>query len=123
VKLVAYDLWGEASAERDQHSADFIRRIRETKESAAYWTVFGGKEHARNTKDYQPVGFRIQDWGLIHLNANTAAARAGDAPDPLSTIAKPLLLGPVAPPLARHIRSSGCNPPTAQSMASTMSVD
>ena len=82
VKLVAYDLWGATSAERDRKSADLIRRMHEKKDGAAYWIVFGGNVHARKTKglpfhnapagsdDYEPLGYLIRDWGLKHLDAD-----------------------------------------------------
>ncbi len=81
VKLVAYDLWGDTSAERDKKSADLLRRVREDRGGAEFWIVFGGNVHARKTKglpfnnapsgsdDFEPLGFLIRDWGLIHLDA------------------------------------------------------
>jgi hypothetical protein len=102
VKLVAYDLWGATSAERDKRSADLIRRMREENESSAYWIVFGGNVHARKTKglpflnapsgsdDHEPLGYLIRDWGLVHLNAEyrggTGWGCTGPSPDDCRTI-------------------------------------
>jgi hypothetical protein len=101
VKLVAYDLWGETSAEREKRSADLIRAIRE-KQSAAYWIVFGGNVHARKTKglpfvnapsgsdDHEPLGYLIRDLRLIHLDADyrggTSWGCTGPSPDDCKTI-------------------------------------
>ncbi len=102
VKLIAYDQWGETSAERDRKSADLIRRMRGEKESAEYWIVFGGNVHARKTKglpfsnapggsdDHEPLGYLIRDWGLVHLNAGYRGggvwACTGPSPDDCKTI-------------------------------------
>lgn len=81
VNLIAYDLGGETSAEREKKSADLLRRVRVERGGAEYWIVIGGNVHARKTKglpfvnapsgsdDHEPLGFLIRDWGLIHLNA------------------------------------------------------
>ena len=102
VKLVAYDFWGATSAERDKRSSDLIRRMREEIKSAAYWIVFGGNVHARKTKglpfsnaprgsdDYEPIGYRIRDWGLIHLDVDYRGGAGwgctGPSPDNCTSI-------------------------------------
>jgi hypothetical protein len=105
VKLVAYDLWGETSAERDKKSADLIRRMRE-KESAAYWIVFGGNVHARKTKglpfrnapsgsdDHEPLGYLIKDWGLIHLDVDYRGGTSWGCTGPSPDDCKTMVLGP-----------------------------
>ncbi len=102
MKLIAYDLGGESSADRDKKSADLIRRRREGEDAATYWIVFGGNVHARKTKglpftnappgseDHEPLGYLIRDWGLIHLDAGyrggTTWACTGPAPDDCGSI-------------------------------------
>jgi hypothetical protein len=102
VRLVAYDLWGATSAERDKQSAELIRGIRKKNERAAYWIVFGGNVHARKTKglpfhnapsgsaDHEPLGYLIRDWALIHLNVHyrggTSWACTGPSPDDCKVI-------------------------------------
>jgi len=81
VELLAYDGKTQVIQERDKASAEFIRSKRAGSGKAAFWIVFGGNVHARKTKgliaqgappgyeNYEPVGYLIRDWGLIHLNA------------------------------------------------------
>jgi hypothetical protein len=106
VKLVAYDLWGETSADRDKRSAELIRRIRGDKERAAYWIVFGGNVHARKAKglpfhnapsgseDHEPLGYLIRDWGLIHLDAHYGGGAAWGCTGPSPDDCKAIDLGP-----------------------------
>jgi hypothetical protein len=106
VKLVAYDLWGETSAERDQKSADLIRRMREDKDGAAYWIVFGGNVHARKTKglpfgnapsgsdNFEPLGYQVRDWGLIHLDAGYRGGASWACTGPTPDDCRSIDLGP-----------------------------
>jgi hypothetical protein len=102
VKLIAYDLWGATPAERDRKSANLIQRMRGAKDSAAYWIVFGGNVHARKTKglpfsnapagsdDYEPLGYLIRDWRLVHLDAEYRGGAGwgctGPSPEDCATI-------------------------------------
>jgi hypothetical protein len=101
VKLVAYDLWGATSAERDKRSADLIRRMREEEGSPAYWIIFGGNVHARKTKglpfgsdDHEPLGYLIRDWGLIHLDAAHRGGAGWGCTGPSPDNCKSINLGP-----------------------------
>jgi hypothetical protein len=105
VRLIAYDFWGTTPLERDRRSADLLQRIRDEKSSTAYWIVFGGNVHARKSKglpfgnappgsdDFEPLGYLIRDWGLVHLDAGYRGGEAwgctGSTPD-----CRVLALGP-----------------------------
>lgn len=77
VELVAYDLRVDTWQERDPASARHISAKRMRDGTYAFWIVFGGNAHARKVKgmqvagyeDYEPLGFLIRDWNLVHLDA------------------------------------------------------
>lgn len=94
VRLIAYDLGGTTSADRDRRSADLIGRIHSDDNGAAYWIVFGGNVHARKTRglpfrnapsgseEHEPLGHLIRDWGLIHLDAAYRGGSGWGCPGP-----------------------------------------
>jgi hypothetical protein len=77
VRLLAYDLQVSTWQERDEASADYISRERAGTSAQAFWIVFGGNVHARKIRglpqagyeSHEPLGYRIRDWNLIHLDA------------------------------------------------------
>jgi hypothetical protein len=103
VRLLAYDLWGSTSQQRDTASAKLLSEEKAKSDAAAYWIVFGGNVHARKTKglpwagseDHEPLGYQIRDWNLIHLDARYrgGAGWACTGPDPKKDCAV-MQLGP-----------------------------
>lgn len=81
LQLLAYDLWGPSAQERDARSAAHIRQARSGAPPETFWIVYGGNVHARKTRglpfrnappdsqDYEPLGYLIRDWNLVHLDA------------------------------------------------------
>ena len=95
VELVAYDGETPVMGERDKASAGFLRAKRDRDGPAPFWIVFGGNVHARKTKglnvvgapagyeNYEPLGYLIRDWGLIHLNARYQGGAAWGCTGPM----------------------------------------
>jgi hypothetical protein len=80
ISLVAYDIGGSSSQERETLSARHLRQERSRHPEAAYWIVYGGNVHARKTRglpfrgappdseQHENLGYLIRDFGLVHLN-------------------------------------------------------
>lgn len=81
LKLVAYDFSGADVQQRDATSARHLQALHDQAPQDAFWILFGGNVHARKTiglpfrnappgsEQHQPLGYKLRDWGLIHLNA------------------------------------------------------
>jgi hypothetical protein len=102
ITVVAYDIPAGIPTDVDRESANakFLSDLLQRQKSISFTIIHSGNIHTRKTRgvpsdsSFEPLGFRLREWDMLHLNMATAGGSAWNCSAATGNVCGPHAVGP-----------------------------